>query len=317
MSGDCRLQHGPLEQRIIIPYQCSEPQPELSCTFCRAWLIAYCCHSDSSPRKPPWTLKTVRQVCCRWRSRWMFLFPVVTVQSAAEEQRWISSPAWVYLPGEPGSACNCWRGTEKVLLINTAETRWYRCEEQSWEPEPAPAAKAFPCCRVQSRGIREMLSLSNCFNTRTRTKLSEVRNVTVFLVQLCPHAGAKGSDLSPGMLVPPTQPREGPWTVNKGVSTAVVFLLWVPLQTETFCQRNQLIQVLRHFTYPNPLLFIFRVVVNGNPSPVFSNKTQQKFIVLDAATTAFGRMVTLVVNISFVLLHPAVHRQKRGSSIKE
>lgn len=70
-----------------------------------------------------------------------------------------------------------------------------------------------------------MLSLSNWINTRTRTKLSEVRNVTIFSVQLCPHAGAKGSDLSPGMLVPLTQPREGPLTVNERVSTAVVFLL--------------------------------------------------------------------------------------------
>lgn len=47
----------------------------------------------------------------------MFLFPVVTVQSAAaEEQCWMSSPAWVHLLGEPGSTCNCWRGAEKVLL---------------------------------------------------------------------------------------------------------------------------------------------------------------------------------------------------------
>lgn len=35
-----------------------------------------------------------------------------------------------------------------------------------------------------------------------------------FLVQLCPRAGAKGSDLSPGVPVAPTEPREGPLTGN-------------------------------------------------------------------------------------------------------
>lgn len=132
MSRDCRLQHKPpWTKNKRIPCQCSERQPEMSCAFCSAWLTTYCCHSDSSPRKPQWTLKTVRQVCCSWHSRWMFLFPVVTVQSAAQEQCWISSPAWVHLPGEPGSACNCWRGTEKVLLINTAQTTWHICESKA------------------------------------------------------------------------------------------------------------------------------------------------------------------------------------------
>lgn len=124
---------------------------------------------------------------------------------------------------------------------------------------------------VWSSGIREMLSLSNCINTRTRTKLSEVRNVTIFFSAAVPTRWSKGK---------PFESWDGgaTYTAKRRVlnseqgsehSRGFPFKMLVPLQIETFCQRNQLTQVLRHFSYPNPLLFILRVVINGNPSSLF------------------------------------------------
>lgn len=142
---------------------------------------------------------------------------------------------------------------------------------------------------VWSDGIREMLSLSNCINTRTRTKLSEVRNVTIFL-DSCAHTLSKGKRFK-SWDVGATYTAKRRALNSGGVSTAEVFLLrceshwklkhffrgkssrkfWDTLLTQTHC-------------------FLSWVVANGNPSSVFYNKIQQKFIVLDAATTVFGRM---------------------------
>jgi len=43
-------------------------------------------------------------------------------------------------------------------------------------------------------------------------------------MQLDQLAGAEGRDVRPGVPVPPAQPREGPLAVNRGASTAVIFL---------------------------------------------------------------------------------------------
>lgn len=112
----------------------------------------------------------------------MFLFPVVTTQSAAEEQCWISSPAWVHLSGEPGSACNCWRGTETSTADQHCRNNVIHMLRAKLRASGSSCGESILVLqsRVWGGGTREMLSLSNCINTRARTKLSEVRHAAIF-----------------------------------------------------------------------------------------------------------------------------------------
>lgn len=166
---------------------------------------------------------------------------------------------------------------------------------ESWNTpaQPVPVGKAFPALEQST----EQWDQGKCCHLATVLTPEPEPSCyfTIFLMQLCPHAGGKGSIWVLECLCHLHSHKKVPLWWSKEQSTTVIFLLrhmWVPLKPETFVREELAQASAGAFHLPQTNFWSSQSGSKWHSIHplVFYIKTQQKFITSDVATTAFGRM---------------------------